>query len=255
MTPAGKPRVSRMTASPWAPACAVLVALTMLPQATFATGPALTGADVAVQVEKALRQAGIAAAPIVSAERRYFPCSADLDVAPRVENRWDTVQVSCPAPIPWTIMLRTEGQIWGDDALEAGGGEAIGAVTAVVLRQAARKGQLITAEMLELAPFDRAPADGYFLEAAKVAGRRLTSNLAAGVPVRERHLQPDWAVKEGNRVSIEMDAGGITVASSGISLENGALGDMISVRNLSSDKVLQGIVSDENKISVSANMN
>ena len=234
---------------------APLACIALLPSGALATGPALTGADVAVQVETALKQAGIAAAPIVSAERRFFPCDAALDIAPRVENRWDTVAVTCSAPIPWTIMLRTEGQIWGDDAAVAGGGESAGAIAAVVLRQAARKGQLITADMLELAPFDRAPAEGHFLDPAKVAGRRLTSNVAAGVPVRERHLQPDWAVKEGGRVSIEMDTGGITVASSGISLENGALGDIISVRNASSNKVLQGIVSDENKISVSANMN
>lgn len=236
----------------WVPC---LVSLTLIPHGAFANEPALTGAEVGVQVEKTLQEAGIAATPIVSKERRYFPCNVDLLIAPRLEDRWDTIEVRCPSPIPWTIMVRTEGQTWGDDASAGQGDDLAVAIDVVVLRQSARKGRLVTAEMLELVPFNRAPAEGYFLDPSKVIGRRLTSNVAAGVPVRERHLQPDWAVEEGARVSIEMDAGGITVASSGISLENGAIGDMISVRNASSNKVLQGIVSDENKVSVSANMN
>jgi flagella basal body P-ring formation protein FlgA len=152
-------------------------------------------------------------------------------------------------------MLRTQGQVW-DDGAETGQGSATGEKTqAVVLRQAARKGQMITKDMLELAQFDRAPAHGFFVDPAAIIGRRLTSNVGDGVPVRDRHLQPDWAIEEGQRIAIETDIGGITVASSGIAIENGSIGDIISVRNISSNKLLQGIVADKNKISVIANMN
>jgi flagella basal body P-ring formation protein FlgA len=93
------------------------------------------------------------------------------------------------------------------------------------------------------------------VDPAAIIGRRLTSNVGDGVPVRDRHLQPDWAIEEGQRIAIETDFGGITVASSGIAIENGSIGDIISVRNISSNKLLQGIVADKNKISVIANMN
>jgi flagella basal body P-ring formation protein FlgA len=225
------------------------------PTMAQATGPALTGADVAIQVEQALKDAGIAAQPIISAERRYYPCDTDLQITPRLADRWDTVEVKCSAPTPWSIMLRTQGQVW-DDGAETGQGSATGEKTqAVVLRQAARKGQMITKDMLELAQFDRAPAHGFFVDPAAIIGRRLTSNVGDGVPVRDRHLQPDWAIEEGQRIAIETDIGGITVASSGIAIENGSIGDIISVRNISSNKLLQGIVADKNKISVIANMN
>jgi flagella basal body P-ring formation protein FlgA len=232
-----------------------LVMVLVPPTMAQAAGPALTGADVALQVEQALKDAGIAAVPIISAERRYYPCDTDLQVSPRLASRWDTVEVRCSAPTPWSIILRTEGQVW-DDGAGSGQGSAFGEKTqAVVLRQAARKGQLITEDMLELAQFDRAPAHGFFVDPTAIIGRRLTSNVGNGVPVRDRHLQPDWAIEEGQRIAIETDIGGITVASSGIALENGAIGDIISVRNASSNKLLQGIVADENKISVMANMN
>jgi flagella basal body P-ring formation protein FlgA len=226
-----------------------------LPNLAGATGPALTGADVAKQVEQALNEVGVAASLLITEERRYYPCDTELRVSPRIADRWDTLEVSCSAPTPWSIILRTQGQVWTDTAGSEEDSVPGDMTQAVVLRQSARKGQLITADMLELAQFDRAPAHGYFSDPAALVGRRLTSNVGNGVPVRDRHLQPDWAIEEGQRIAIETDLGSITVASSGIALENGAIGDMISVRNASSNKLLQGLVSGENKISVIANMN
>ena len=232
-----------------------LAVLMLMPNVAHAVETMVTGAEVAVRVEKVLEENGIAAKPIVAVERRYYPCDADLQVAPRVEGRWDAVEVSCALPVPWSIIVRTEGQIWDETAQAGQGGADDHMIDAVVLRQSARKGQLILPEMLEVTQFATEPAQGYFADAADVIGRRLTANVAAGVPVRERHLRPAWAVEEGQRVAIEKDLGGITVAMAGIALENGAIGDMVSVRNASSNKVLQGFVSDRNKISVSANMN
>lgn len=227
----------------------------MWPNWAAGAGKPVTGADVALRVTEVLRDQGIVAKPMVAAERRYFPCDTELQVAPRVENRWDALEVTCTLPVPWSIILRTEGQVW--DGLDTAGQGAVSAnaVEAVILRQSARKGQLILLDMLERVRLDTEPAQGYFTDPDEIVGRRLTANVAAGVPIRERNLRPAWAVEEGQRVAIEQDLGGITVAASGIALENGAIGDIVSVRNASSNKVLQGFVSEKNKISVSANMN
>lgn len=228
--------------------------LLMMPSFAEAAGHVVTGADVSIRVEQFLQENGIAAKPIVAAERRYFPCDTDLTVAPRVQNRWDALEVSCALPVPWSIILRTEGQVW--DGMAKAGQETSGKqIEAVILRQSAHKGQLLLPEMLELARFETEPAQGYFSDLSEIVGRRLSANVAKGVPIRERNLRPAWAVEEGQSVAIEKDLGGITVATAGVALENGAIGDMISVRNSSSNKVLQGFVSDKNKISVSANMN
>ena len=238
-----------MKAAVWA------IFLLFLPNLAAADSTVVTGGDVAARVERVLDENHIIAVAVIAPERRYFPCDTDLQVAPRVQNRWDALNVSCALPVPWSIIIRTEGQIWDENGQAGQGGPATQSISAVVLRQSARKGQLIIADMLDVAQFENEPAQGYFTDPAEIMGRRLTTNVASGVPIRERHLRPAWAVEAGQAVSIEKDLGGINVATSGIALENGAIGDMVSVRNVSSNKVLQGFVSDKNKISVSANIN
>ena len=64
------------------------------------------------------------------------------------------------------------------------------------------------------------------------------------------HLNPDWLVYKNQRIIIENNIGEIYVAMEGISLSNGAKGDRILAKNISSNKTVEGFVKSEKKISI-----
>ena len=64
------------------------------------------------------------------------------------------------------------------------------------------------------------------------------------------HLNPDWLVHKNQRITIENNIGEIYVAMEGIALSNGAKGDRILAKNISSNKTVEGFVKSEKKISI-----
>ena len=68
-------------------------------------------------------------------------------------------------------------------------------------------------------------------------------------------MQPDWMVHAKQSVSVVNNTGGIQVTTAGIALENGRLGDLVKVRNLSSNSILHGFVAGTKKISIGTKIN
>ncbi|MBF9046409.1 flagellar basal body P-ring formation protein FlgA [Rhodobacterales bacterium LSUCC0031] len=216
--------------------------------------PPLTGADIAVVVREAMIENGQIGAPMLAEQRRYYPCETALSVAPRRAGRWDAVDVSCAGAIPWSIVVRTSVEV--PAIFGFGEGERTGEMTNVVVpRHTLRRDEVITAEKLELVAIDSARASGTYSEIAPLIGRRMVQTLSAGVPVRERHMELAWSVREGDPIVIEANTGGMIISMAGIALENGQVGDFIEVRNQRSQKTVHGIVGEGKKIVVAANMN
>lgn len=217
-------------------------------------GQAFTGGEISVIVQEALVANGQDGLPILAEQRRYYPCEVDLTVAPRRDGRWDAVDVACPGEIPWSIVVRTSVGVPLGFRFGTGDSEAE-AIPVVVLRHSIRRNEVITEDKLELVEIQRAPAPGAFSDIAPLIGRRMSQNLGAGVPLRERHLEMDWSVRADDPIVIETAAGGLVISMAGVALENGQTGDFIRVRNLRSRKVVIGVVTDEKKINVAPNMN
>lgn len=214
----------------------------------------LTGREVAALVREALAANGQEGAPILADQRRFFPCEVDLTVSPRREGRWDAVDVACPGNIPWSIVVRTSADV--PPGFSFGGNETAGdPTTVVVVRHTIRRGEVITADKLELAEVLRPPAPGAFTEIEPLIGRRMLQTVSAGVPIRERHLQMEWSVRADDPIVIETNTGEMVIAMSGIALEDGQEGDFIRVRNLRSGRVVTGMVAEDKKIIVTPNMN
>ena len=218
------------------------------------TNDAFTGGDIAAIVRDTLAANGQNGSPILAEQRRYYPCDVDLTVMPRREGRWDAVDVVCAGQVPWSIIVRTSVDVplgyrfgMADTEVET---QAV-----VVLRHSIRRNEMLTAEKLELTKVSHAAAPGMFFRIAPLIGRRMAQNLGAGVPLRERHLEMEWAVREDDPIVIETAVGGLVISMAGVALENGQTGDFIQVQNVQSRKVVIGMVTDEKKINVLPNLN
>jgi flagella basal body P-ring formation protein FlgA len=82
----------------------------------------------------------------------------------------------------------------------------------------------------------------YVTDSAALAGQRLRRPLAGGEPLAIDALAPAFLIHRGQEVVLLARAGDIEVRMAGVALADGRASDSIRVQNLSSQRVVEGIV-------------
>lgn len=138
------------------------------------------------------------------------------------------VGVRCEGPKPWKIYVSVH----------------IATLQPVVVtRQPLARGQLVTAADLEMDERNTARLHkAYYADTAQVVGLRAKRSIRVGKVVTAGMLARDQVVKRGSRVEILARGDGLQVRMRGKALVNGALGDRIRVKNLSSGREVTGLV-------------
>ena len=83
-----------------------------------------------------------------------------------------------------------------------------------------------------------------------VIGRKLKTTVKQGQILRERHLEKDWLISEGQKVKIEHKNKNLIIIVDGIALESGMKGDYLKVKNENSGKTIKGWVKNNKKITI-----
>ena len=78
----------------------------------------------------------------------------------------------------------------------------------------------------------------------------LKQNLKNGKIIRPRHLFERFDVHEGDQVLIVSNVGKAYVSSSGIAQKSGKIGDILTVKNQRSGKIIKGYLKKNKKIQV-----
>jgi flagellar basal body P-ring formation protein FlgA len=91
---------------------------------------------------------------------------------------------------------------------------------------------------------------GYYTEPSEVLGRISLSSLQAGSILSPQNTQLPKLVKKNQQVSILAGNTAFTVSMTGVALSDGAMGETVSVRNLSSKQIVEGRVCGEQKVHV-----
>lgn len=147
-----------------------------------------------------------------------------------------TVGVRCDGSHPWTVYI-------------AGRVELMRPV--LVLVRPIRRGHPLSAADIQLEDRDASKLmDGYLTSIEAAVGMEARSPLRAGFVLNANVLTPPLLVRRGERVTVLAQSGGFEVRSEAEALENGSRGDLISVRNLRSSRIVEGIVSGSGLIEV-----
>ncbi len=94
---------------------------------------------------------------------------------------------------------------------------------------------------------------GIIVDANKLIGMTAKRMLIAGRPIKEMEVIAPQMVERGQIVTLSLNKGTMNISTKVKALENGAKGDVIRVVNLSSNKSLQAIVIDNNRVGTVTN--
>jgi flagella basal body P-ring formation protein FlgA len=121
-------------------------------------------------------------------------------------------------------------------------------VKAVVAARNIPKGKIITTEDLTFEKLPERTAKKGFLNFKEVVGKVTKRNISKGTLIKQTFLKPNFLTLRGKPVKITYSKGNINIELLGIALENGALGDIIKVENISTRKVLLCEVIGKNSV-------
>ena len=90
----------------------------------------------------------------------------------------------------------------------------------------------------------------WILSTRNLIGRKLKIPLKEEQIIRDRHLEKNWIIKEGQKVKIEHKKGNLMILVDGIALNSGMKGDYLEVKNENSGKIIKGWVKNNKKITI-----
>lgn len=147
-----------------------------------------------------------------------------------------SIGVRCPGPKPWIVYQNATVQVF--DQVQ-------------VASRFLSKGTVLSAADLrsERRELSGLPG-GYETAAGQLIGKQLRQALMAGAEIGPQAVQAVPAIRRGETVTIVSRQGGMEVSSSGIALSDAELGGRVRIRNESSQRVVEGTVTDKHRVEI-----
>ncbi|WP_417702020.1 flagellar basal body P-ring formation chaperone FlgA [Pseudomonas sp.] len=150
------------------------------------------------------------------------------DPSPLSRQRLD---LSCADTPGWSVTALVQASVF---------------LPAVHAARVIERGQTITAEQLQLQEVNVGRASrGFYNSVDEVIGQGAKRRLRAGQLIAPNLLSAPLLIRRGQQVTIIASQDGISASATGEALANGREGEVIRVRNLGSQKVIEAQVVEE----------
>ena len=219
----------------------------------FAEERMIYGSDLKAAAADYLAEQGIFNTILVSEKRAYFPCAEKIYTTPKKPNDWNTIKVACGSPASWSISLRTQkvahsGGDTHDTATE-------NSVKIAFTRRNIPKGKVIQSDDLVMKWANSRSSHGAFITIENIVGHKAKRNMARDTVLKAQHILANNAVNKNDTILIISGSAGLSIVTYGEALSDGKVGDMVLVKNSSSNKKFKAIVTAEKKVSPLTNIN
>lgn len=169
---------------------------------------------------------------LLGSSRALAPCSKALQLA-RMDDGTELLerqrlQLTCPDAANWQIVsLVTPGVV----------------LPVLVATEVTDRGTPLQPQRFELQPQDlsRLPR-GFYQDADEISGQVAKRRIRSGQVLTPTLVAPALLVKRGQTVSMIARRGDIVASTTGTALEDGQMGQLIRVRNITSDTVIRAKV-------------
>lgn len=143
-------------------------------------------------------------------------------------------QLTCAAPA-WSFIVTSEAEV---------------SVMLLVARRILNRDQQLSADDVKASRQSVGKQrQGFYGQVAEIEGLTAKRRIRAGQVLSPQLLGAPLLVRRGQQVTIVATQDGIEAAAKGVALSNGAAGDVIKVRNPSSEKVIEVQVTGEGVVS------
>ena len=223
---------------------------------SIASQQKISGYVLANLVTQQLSKEGLSAKPIIRKDRVFYGCGSENIIISKRDKSWKTIKLSCRTNKLWSYSFRNKiakpAMIEKHEYLRKTKKHSIPKNTkkVFILKYSKLKGDTIKKSDLVLSEKNKAMSNGAFNNLQSILGKRLKKSMREGAVLKANHLKPDWLVHKNQRIIIEHSIGEISVKMEGIALSNGAKGDRVLAKNISSNKIIEGFVKSAKKISV-----
>jgi flagellar basal body P-ring formation protein FlgA len=130
-------------------------------------------------------------------------------------------------------------------------GTVIPTAEVIVPTRTIQRGEIILPQDVRKARLDRREVGReYQPEMPRIIGQAARKVLAAGTPIADSDLTSPEVVERNSSVLIIYEGDGITLTARGKAMTSGASGDLVSVMNIQTKRVLQGNVTGPSQVTV-----
>ncbi|WP_044184214.1 flagellar basal body P-ring formation chaperone FlgA [Phytobacter massiliensis] len=139
-------------------------------------------------------------------------------------------EVNCPGNGGWKVNVSVRPDVY---------------VPVVMPKSLIQRDTVISADDVQLKKYDISSGRGELLmDLSDVVGLTSKRTLQPGKPLTRAQLQEPLLVKRDQPVTIVTHMGGITASMPGVALKNGRKGEVIKIRNATSQRIISGVVDD-----------
>jgi len=165
----------------------------------------------------------------------HKPPKAFLAAGAKLQGKL-TVGLRCAGPKPWTVYVPAHIKIFT---------EVIAAAQPLL-----RGREIVVTDIIFVRQELSQLRSGYFTKTESVVGKILTQNLSAGQAITPKRVKAAFLVRRGEKVTIEVTIGTLKVKGKGEALKDAARGELVSVRNSQSKRIVQGIVTRPGTVNI-----
>jgi flagella basal body P-ring formation protein FlgA len=119
----------------------------------------------------------------------------------------------------------------------------------VIAQQPLQRGSTISTDQIQLKETDISLLrNQYFTDASTLIGKQVRRPIREGNVITADSVEEPLAIRRGDAITIVANSGPLTVKMQGTAMGDGRIGEQISVRNQSSEKIIKATVKGQGEV-------
>ena len=209
---------------------------------------ALTNSEINAAIKEFLKKNDISQNFSINKKLNLPNCKKNIEVKKRFKT-YKTLKIICPQDNPWTYNVRVKIQNVKKKSPKKRKLKNT-EVSIIKISKNLKKNQIITENDIYLIKTNKTGASNYFSYKKDVLGRKTKVSLREGQILRDRHIEKNWTIQEGQKIIIQNNRSKIQILIEGIALNSAMKGDYVEVLNKSTGKPIKAWVKNNKKVSV-----
>ena len=208
----------------------------------------LSNLEINNAIKEYLTNNGISQNFSINKKLRLPDCKKNIEVKKKYET-YKTLKIICPQDNAWEYNVRVKIENIKKKPTNKRKQKNT-EVSLIKVNKKLKKNQIITENDIYFIKTNKKGANNYFSHKKEVIGRKTKVSLREGQILRDRHIEKNWTIQEGQKIIIENNKLQIQILIEGIALNSAMKGDYVEVLNKSTGKPIKAWVKNNKKVSI-----